>query len=151
MYHRLGTKSGGCIGSTSIFSKMEKRMVEMKQTAKGARKTTAVNEKTEWESLYQNCCNTHQTDGRTILYNLYEEENESRIGTKTCTLVTISESKEREKGNNDSESSLSEIETEAGMEAEVVVVVVTVTMGMTGTAETVITAMEAAETALTGR
>jgi hypothetical protein len=29
-----------------------------------------VNEKTEWESLYQNRRNTRQMDGRMILYNL---------------------------------------------------------------------------------
>jgi hypothetical protein len=34
----------------------------------------AVNEKMEWESLYQNHCNTHQTDSRTILYNLKKKE-----------------------------------------------------------------------------
>jgi hypothetical protein len=51
-------------------AKMEKRMLEIKQTAEGARKTTAVNEKIEWESSYQNRCNTCEMDGRTILYNL---------------------------------------------------------------------------------
>jgi hypothetical protein len=34
------------------------------------RKTATVNKKTKWESLYQNCHNIHQTDGRMILYNL---------------------------------------------------------------------------------
>jgi hypothetical protein len=29
-----------------------------------------VNKKTEEEFLYQNRCNIHHTDGRTILYNL---------------------------------------------------------------------------------
>jgi hypothetical protein len=45
-----------------------------------------------------------------------EEENESRVGTETCTLVTILESKESEKGNNDLKSSLLEIDTEVGTE-----------------------------------
>jgi hypothetical protein len=50
-------------------AKMEKRMVEMEKTVEGTWKT-AVNKKTEWESLYQNRCTTRQTDGRTILYDL---------------------------------------------------------------------------------
>jgi hypothetical protein len=53
---------------------MQKRMVETKQIAEGTQKTTVVNEKTEWESLYQNRHNTRQTDGRTILYNLKKKK-----------------------------------------------------------------------------
>jgi hypothetical protein len=46
--------------------------MEMEMEKKTMWKRTAVteNEKTEWESLYQNRCNTRQMDGRTILYNL---------------------------------------------------------------------------------
>jgi hypothetical protein len=50
-------------------AKMEKRMVETKQTVEGTWKTTMVNKKMEWEFLYQNHHNTRQTDGRMILYN----------------------------------------------------------------------------------
>jgi hypothetical protein len=53
---------------------MQKRMGMTKQTAEGTRKTAVVNEKTEWESLYQNHHNTRQTDGRTILYNLKKKK-----------------------------------------------------------------------------
>jgi hypothetical protein len=35
-------------------AEMEKRTAAMEKTVEGTRKTTAVNEKTEWESLYQN-------------------------------------------------------------------------------------------------
>jgi hypothetical protein len=52
------------------MAKMEKRTVKTEQTVEETQQTTAVNKKMEWESLYQNCCNTHQTDSRTILYNL---------------------------------------------------------------------------------
>jgi hypothetical protein len=52
----------------------QKRMVMTKQTAEWTRKTAVVNEKTEWESLYQNHCNTRQMDGRTILYNLKQKK-----------------------------------------------------------------------------
>jgi ABC-type Fe3+-citrate transport system substrate-binding protein len=51
-------------------AKTEKRMVETQQTIEGTRETIVVNEKTEWEYLYQNRCNIRQTDGRMILYNL---------------------------------------------------------------------------------
>jgi hypothetical protein len=72
------------------MAQMEKTMVEMQKrtvgtqkTAEGTRKTTVVNEKTEWESLYQNHHNTHQMDGRTILYNLKQKktnrEQEQRL------------------------------------------------------------------------
>jgi hypothetical protein len=47
-----------------------KRMVKTRKTVKETRKIAAVNEKMKWESLYQNRRNIHQTDGRTILYNL---------------------------------------------------------------------------------
>jgi hypothetical protein len=61
---------------------MQKRTV-MKQTAEGTRKTAVVNKKTEGESLYQNCRNTHQTDGRAILYILKQkklnQEQEPRL------------------------------------------------------------------------
>jgi predicted ATPase len=49
---------------------MQKRTVKMWMTAEGTWKTAVVNEKMKWESLYQNHHNTHQMDGRTILYNL---------------------------------------------------------------------------------
>jgi hypothetical protein len=34
----------------------------------------AVNEKMKWESSYQNCHNTCQTDSRMILYNLKQKK-----------------------------------------------------------------------------
>jgi hypothetical protein len=40
------------------------------KTVKETRKIAAVNEKTKWESLYQNRRNIRQTDGRMVLYNL---------------------------------------------------------------------------------
>jgi hypothetical protein len=40
----------------------------------GTRKTSAVNKKTEGESLYQNRRNTRQTDSRTILYTLNKKK-----------------------------------------------------------------------------
>jgi hypothetical protein len=46
------------------------------------------------------------------------EENESRAGTGTCTLVTILESKDRETGGNNDLESLSGTEMKAGIEAE---------------------------------
>jgi hypothetical protein len=49
-------------------------MVETEKTVEGAQKTTVVNKKTKWESLYQNHCNIHQMDGRTILYNLKQKK-----------------------------------------------------------------------------
>jgi hypothetical protein len=52
------------------IAKMEKRMVETEMAVEATQKTAAVNEKTEWESLYQNRHNTCQTDGRMSLYNL---------------------------------------------------------------------------------
>jgi hypothetical protein len=53
---------------------MEKRAAETEETLEQMQKTVAVNEKTEWESLYQNHHNTHQTDGRTILYTLKKKK-----------------------------------------------------------------------------
>jgi hypothetical protein len=65
------------------MAQMEKRMVNMRKTAEGTRKTAVVNKKTEGESLYQNRRNTHQTDGRTILYTLKKkklnQEQEQRL------------------------------------------------------------------------
>jgi hypothetical protein len=55
-------------------ARMRKRTVKMRKTVKGIRKTAAVNEKMEGESLYQNRHNTHQTDGRTILYTLKKKK-----------------------------------------------------------------------------
>jgi hypothetical protein len=61
----------------------QKRTVGMEKTVEGTRRTAAVNEKTEWGSLYQNRRNTRQTDGRTILYNLKKkklnQEQEQRL------------------------------------------------------------------------
>jgi hypothetical protein len=57
------------VQAEKTMAKMEKRTVEMEKTVEGTRKTAAANEKTEWESLYQNRCNTHPMAGRTILYN----------------------------------------------------------------------------------
>jgi hypothetical protein len=51
-----------------------KTMAQMEKTMEGTRKTAAVNEKMEWESLYQNCCNTRQTDSRMILYNVKQKK-----------------------------------------------------------------------------
>jgi hypothetical protein len=48
----------------------QKRTVKTRKTVKETHEIAAVNEKMKWESLYQNCCNICQTDGRTILYNL---------------------------------------------------------------------------------
>jgi hypothetical protein len=67
--------------TTKRTAETRKQMVEMqKQTVKawkkavGTQKTSAVNTKTEGESLYQNHSNTHQTDGRTILYTLKKKK-----------------------------------------------------------------------------
>jgi hypothetical protein len=54
--------------------KMQKQTVKARKTAVGTRKTSAVNKKTEVESLYQNRRNTHQMDGRTILYTLQKKK-----------------------------------------------------------------------------
>jgi hypothetical protein len=51
-------------------AEMRKQMVKMQKQMVKTWKTAVVNKKTEGESLYQNRRNTHQTDGRTILYNL---------------------------------------------------------------------------------
>jgi hypothetical protein len=40
----------------------------------GTRKTSAVNKKMGGESLYQNRCNTCQTDSRTIPYTLKKKK-----------------------------------------------------------------------------
>jgi hypothetical protein len=54
-----------------------------RKTAEGTRKTAVVNTKMEGESLYQNCHNTHQMNGRTILYTLKKkklnQEQEQRL------------------------------------------------------------------------
>jgi hypothetical protein len=52
----------------------QKRTVKTWKTTERTRKTAVVNKKTEGESLYQNRHNTHQTDGRTILYNLKQKK-----------------------------------------------------------------------------
>jgi hypothetical protein len=39
-----------------------------------------VNKKMEGESLYQNCHNTCQTDGRTILYTLKQKKTNQEQG-----------------------------------------------------------------------
>jgi hypothetical protein len=52
----------------------QKRKVKTEKTMEGTQKTAAVNEKMKWESLYQNRRNTHQMDGRTILYNLKQKK-----------------------------------------------------------------------------
>jgi hypothetical protein len=44
----------------------------------GTRKTSAVNQKTEGESLYQNRHNTRHTDGRTIPYTLKKKKKLNR-------------------------------------------------------------------------
>jgi hypothetical protein len=71
---------------TKTMAWTEKRMVKTEKTVEGTRKTAVVNENTKWESLYQNCHNTRQTDGRMILYNLkqkkklnQEQEQELRL------------------------------------------------------------------------
>jgi hypothetical protein len=61
----------------------EKRIINMQKTAEGTWKTVVVNKKMEEESLYQNHHNTHQTDGRTILYTVKKkklnQEQEQRL------------------------------------------------------------------------
>jgi hypothetical protein len=54
--------------------KMRKQKVKARKKVVGTRKTSAVNKKMEGESLYQNCRNTHQMDGRTILYTLKKKK-----------------------------------------------------------------------------
>jgi hypothetical protein len=56
------------------MAETRKRTVKMRKTTQGTRKTAGVNKKTEGESLYQNCCNTRQTDSRTILYTLKKKK-----------------------------------------------------------------------------
>jgi hypothetical protein len=60
--------------SEKRMAETRKRAVNMWKIVKGTRKTAMVNKKTEGESLYQNRCNTHQTDSRMILYTLKKKE-----------------------------------------------------------------------------
>jgi hypothetical protein len=53
---------------------MQKITVKTRKTAERTCKPVVVNKKTEGESLYQNCRNTHSTDGRTILYTLKKKK-----------------------------------------------------------------------------
>jgi hypothetical protein len=62
--------AGTEMGTEMEKKTMEKRTAEMEESVGRTQKTMAVNEKMEWESLYQNCHNTCQTDGRIILYKL---------------------------------------------------------------------------------
>jgi hypothetical protein len=62
------------MAETAKMAEMWKRMVKMRKIAEGTRKTAVVNKKTKGESLYQNRHNTHQMDGRSILYNLKQKK-----------------------------------------------------------------------------
>jgi hypothetical protein len=71
---------------TKTTARVEKRTVKTEKTVDRTQKTVVVNEKTKWESLYQNCCNARQTDGRMILCNFkqkkelnQEQEQELRL------------------------------------------------------------------------
>jgi cytochrome c5 len=87
-----------------IMVEARKRMVNTRKTAEETRKTAAVNKKTEGESLYQNRCNTCQTDGMTMirlqqhlhahpkdLKNMrwYSDQNASISSTNTSKTINI--------------------------------------------------------------
>jgi hypothetical protein len=81
----VGKKTAWEKAAVGNKTETEKKKIKTRteKTMEGTWKTVVVNEKTEWESLYQNHCNTRQTDGRIILYNLKQKkmnrEQEQRL------------------------------------------------------------------------